>query len=317
MTKKIAVVTGASSGIGKATAVALAADGWHVVAAARRVDRLEELVEAISATGGSAEAIELDVTREDSVVGFASRVPHCDLLVNNAGGAKGLDSVADADLDDWQWMYDTNVLGTLRVTKALLDKLIASGDGQVINIASIAAHVPYVGGAGYNAAKHGVAAMTRVLRLEQVGQPLRICEIDPGRVKTEEFSLVRFGGDAERADKVYEGHLNLTAEDIAEVSAPDPAPGPQQQAERRETQEAVRNAILQLTPEYRQIVVLRFLEDLSYEEIGAALKLPSGTVKSRLNRAKAQLKDILSKSGNLFGSPSVIHTETQGKEARP
>lgn len=217
MTKKIAVVTGASSGIGKATAVALAADGWHVVAAARRVDRLEELVEAISATGGSAEAIELDVTREDSVAGFASRVPHCDLLVNNAGGAKGLDSVADADLDDWQWMYDTNVLGTLRVTKALLDKLIASGDGQIINIASIAAHVPYAGGAGYNAAKHGVAAMTRVLRLEQVGQPLRICEIDPGRVKTEEFSLVRFGGDAERADKVYEGHLNLTAEDIAEA----------------------------------------------------------------------------------------------------
>lgn len=109
----------------------------------------------------------------------------------------------------------------------------------------------------------------------------------------------------------------IAAEDITEVSAPAPAPGPQQQAERRETQEAVRNAILQLTPEYRQIVVLRFLEDLSYEEIGAALKLPSGTVKSRLNRAKAQLKDILSKSENLFGSPSVIHTETQGKEARP
>ena len=109
----------------------------------------------------------------------------------------------------------------------------------------------------------------------------------------------------------------IAAEDITEVSAPDPAPGPQQQAERRETQEAVRDAILQLTPEYRQIVVLRFLEDLSEEEIGAALKLPSGTVKSRLNRAKAQLKDILSKSGNLFGSPSVIHTETQGKEARP
>ena len=105
----------------------------------------------------------------------------------------------------------------------------------------------------------------------------------------------------------------IAAEDITEVTAP----GPQQQAERRETQETVRDAILQLAPEYRQIVVLRFLEDLSYEEIGAALKLPSGTVKSRLNRAKAQLKDILSKSGNLFGSPSVIHTETQGKEARP
>ena len=138
--------------------------------------------------------------------------------------------------------------------------------------------------------------------------------------------LPNFRGDSQFSTWLYQltthaaidlMRRQIATEDITEVSAPDPAPGPQQQAERRETQEAVRDAILQLTPEYRQIVVLRFLEDLSYEEIGAALKLPSGTVKSRLNRAKAQLKDILSKSGNLFGSPSVIHTETQGKEARP
>ena len=144
--------------------MALAADGWHVVAAARRVDRLEELVEAISATGGSAEAIELDVTHEDSVVGFASRVPHCDLLVNNAGGAKGLDSVADADLDDWQWMYDTNVLGTLRVTKALLDKLIASGDGQVINSRVDCRACSVRGRCRVQRRQARVAAMTRVLR---------------------------------------------------------------------------------------------------------------------------------------------------------
>lgn len=207
---KIAVVTGGSTGIGEASARALAADGWHVIVASRSVDKLTAIAEEIGGT-----ALPLDVTDDDSVAEFAAAIDRCDLLVSNAGGAKGLDSVADADLDDWQWMYDTNVLGTLRVTKALLQKLI-DAEGQIINIGSIAARVPYVGGAGYNAAKHGVAAMTRVLRLELQGEPLRICELDPGRVKTE-FSLKRFKGDAARANKVYEGHLNLTAEDIAEA----------------------------------------------------------------------------------------------------
>lgn len=206
---KTAVVTGGSSGIGAATARALATDGWHVIVAARRTDLLTELAESI---GG--EAITLDVTDEESVRQLAERLNSVDLLVNNAGGAKGLDSVADANIDDWTWMYETNVLGTVRVTKALLPKL-ASG-AQIINVGSIAGITPYVGGAGYNAAKFGVAALTRVLRLETLDRPLRVCEINPGRVKTD-FSLVRFKGDKERADAVYAGHQNLVADDIAEA----------------------------------------------------------------------------------------------------
>lgn len=206
---KTAVVTGGSSGIGAATARALAKDGWHVIVAARRADKLKEVADEI---GG--EAITLDVTDEDSVVAFADALDSVDLLVNNAGGAKGLDSVADADIDDWKWMYETNVLGTVRVTKALLPKL-ASG-AQIVNVGSIAGITPYVGGAGYNAAKFGVAALTRVLRLETLDRPLRVCEINPGRVKTD-FSLIRFKGDKERADAVYAGHQNLVAEDIAEA----------------------------------------------------------------------------------------------------
>ena len=206
---KTAVVTGASSGIGAATARALATDGWHVIVAARRTDLLTKLAESI---GG--EAITLDVTDEESVRHLAERLDSVDLLVNNAGGAKGLDSVADANIDDWTWMYETNVLGTVRVTKALLPKL-ASG-AQIVNVGSIAGITPSVGGAGSNAAKFGVAALTRVLRLETLDRPLRVCEINPGRVKTD-FSLIRFKGDKERADAVYAGHQNLVAEDIAEA----------------------------------------------------------------------------------------------------
>ena len=209
-TSKIAVVTGASSGIGEAAARALAADGWQVIVAARRLDRLERIAEEI---GG--QALALDVTDDASVAHFAKTVGEVDVLVNNAGGALGLDSVAEASLEDWQWMYDTNVLGTLRVTKAVLPGLKARR-GLVINMGSIAARVPYVGGAGYNAAKHGIAAMSRVLRLENADIPLRVCEIDPGRVKTD-FSLVRFKGDADKADAVYADKLNLTAEDVAEA----------------------------------------------------------------------------------------------------
>lgn len=209
--QKVAVVSGGSSGIGAAAARALAADGWKVIVAARRVERLTELAAEING-----EAHALDVTSDDSVSRLAADVGPIDLLVNNAGGAKGLDSIHDANLEDWQWMYDTNVLGTLRVTRAFMDSL-AERDGLIINIGSIAGHTPYVGGAGYNAAKHGVAAMTRVLRLETHTQRLRVTEIDPGRVDTEEFSLVRFGGDEQRARAVYQDVLSLTAEDIAET----------------------------------------------------------------------------------------------------
>ena len=208
-TQKVAIVTGASSGIGAATAAALAQDGWQVIVAARRKDKIEQVAADIGGT-----AIELDVSSDDSVADLAAQVDHVDLLVNNAGGAKGLDPVAEADLEDWQWMFDVNVLGTVRVTKALLDKLIAS-EGHIINTVSMAAFTPYAGGAGYNVAKFGEGALTRVLRLEHVGDPIRVTQIDPGRVETD-FSLNRFDGDADKAAKVYEGKLNLSADDVAE-----------------------------------------------------------------------------------------------------
>lgn len=213
MPQRTAVVTGASSGIGAATARLLAAHGWHVVVGARRVDRLEQLAGEI---GGTAHA--LDVTDQASVDAFCAAVGECHLLVNNAGGALGATSVAEADDAEWLQMFEMNVMGTLRLTRALLPRLVASGDGQVISIGSIAALEPYPGGAGYNAAKHAVKALTRVLRLEMKGQPIRVCEIDPGLVETE-FSVVRFSGDQERADKVYEGMTPLTADDVAEAIA--------------------------------------------------------------------------------------------------
>jgi NADP-dependent 3-hydroxy acid dehydrogenase YdfG len=208
---QVAVVTGASSGIGEATARTLAAQGFHVVVGARRIDRLEKLAEDIGGT-----ALELDVTDEDSVDAFAAVLPRVDVLVNNAGGAKGLASVLDADLDDWRWMWETNVLGTLKITKALLPKLIASGDGLIVTITSVAAFEAYDNGSGYTSAKHAQAVLHRTLRGELLGQPVRLTEIAPGAVETE-FSLVRFHGDEDRAKKVYEGITPLVAADVAEV----------------------------------------------------------------------------------------------------
>lgn len=205
--EQVAVVTGASSGIGEASARALAADGWHVIVGARRVERLEALAKDI---GG--EAYALDVTSEESVAQFASRLDRVDLLVNNAGGAKGLEPLVDTTIEDWQWMYEVNVLGTVRMIQALMPKLRG---GLIINMGSVAGWNVYEGGSGYNAAKHGVRVISRALRIEEHG--VRVTELDPGRVATEEFSLNRFRGDAKRAAQVYDGELNLTAEDIAEA----------------------------------------------------------------------------------------------------
>jgi len=214
-TRPVAVVTGASSGIGAATARRLAADGFEVVCAARRLDRLTALAAKI---GGR--VVELDVQDDASVAALAAAVPTCRVLVNNAGGALGIDPVASADMSDWQWMYDVNVLGVARVTKALLPALLASGDGHVVVVGSTAGRWIYEGGGGYTAAKHAAAAMVETLRLELVGQPVRVSEIAPGMVKTEEFSLHRFGGDQARADAVYAGVAEpLVAEDIAECIA--------------------------------------------------------------------------------------------------
>lgn len=215
MGQGVAVVTGASSGIGAATARRLVAEGFEVVAAARRVERLEQLA---GETG--CRPVMLDVTDAGSVSALADTVTDCRVLVNNAGGAFGLDPIASADESDWQRMYDVNVLGTLRMTKALLPRLVASGDGVVVNVTSTAALGVYEGGAGYAAAKHAERAMTQTLRLELCGEPVRVTEIAPGLVKTDEFSLVRFGGDRERAESVYAGVPGpLTAEDIADCIA--------------------------------------------------------------------------------------------------
>ena len=209
-----AVVTGASSGIGAATARKLATAGFHVFCVARRTDRIEALAAEIGGT-----AVTCDVTDPDQVAALADTVgPTLDLLLNNAGGAIGSDPVSSADPDGWRQMYEVNVIGTLLVTKALLPALVASGAGTLVNLGSIAGHLTYEGGAGYTAAKHGLTAMTETLRLELNGRPVRVTEIAPGMVRTDEFSLNRYHGDAAKADAVYAGVREpLVADDIADA----------------------------------------------------------------------------------------------------
>ena len=218
----VAVVTGASSGIGAATAIALGRQGYRVVAGARRVERLQRVVGAGRAQGASHEtglAIRLDVTDEDSVRDFVQQVGkrfgRIDVLVNNAGGALGLNPVAEARDDEWIGMWKTNVLGLMWMTRECLPLLRKARHAHVVNIGSIAGFETYKGGAGYTAAKHAVRAITKTLRLELNGEPIRITEIAPGLVETE-FSLVRFHGDKKAAKVPYEGIKPLTAEDIAD-----------------------------------------------------------------------------------------------------
>ena len=214
-TDRTAVVTGASSGIGAATARALAAQGFHVVCAARRSDRITALAEEIGGT-----AVTCDVTDPASVAALAEAVETCHVLVNNAGGAFGQEPVEEADLDQWRQMYELNVLGVVRVTQALLPALRASGDALVVNLGSTAGRWAYEGGAGYTAAKHALKVVTETLRLELNGEPIRISEVAPGMVRTDEFALVRFAGDEERAAAVYAGvDQPLVAEDVADAVA--------------------------------------------------------------------------------------------------
>ncbi|MFD5427052.1 SDR family NAD(P)-dependent oxidoreductase [Streptomyces sp. NPDC127084] len=218
----IAVVTGASSGIGAATARALASEGYHVFLTARRKDRIEALAAELTEAGHEATPYALDVTDRDAVDAFAASLDgtgrQVKVLVNNAGGALGADPVASGDPADWRRMYDTNVLGTLHVTQALLPALTASGDGTVVVLSSTAGHGTYEGGGGYVAAKHGAHVLAETLRLEIVGTPVRVIEIAPGLVKTEEFATTRFRGDTEKAAKVYAGVAEpLTAEDVADT----------------------------------------------------------------------------------------------------
>jgi NADP-dependent 3-hydroxy acid dehydrogenase YdfG len=213
-----AVVTGASSGIGAATARALAREGYRVIAAARRVDRLATL----AAEDPRIEARTLDVTDDASVTALAESLADEDvtLLVANAGGAFDADTVADADLEAWSRAYEVNVLGAVRTVQALLPRLIASGRGLVVLMGSTAGRIAYENGGSYVAAKHAVAAVAGTLRLELCGEPVRVTEIAPGMVRTDEFAVNRFGGDAERAAAVYAGVAEpLTADDVAATVA--------------------------------------------------------------------------------------------------
>jgi NADP-dependent 3-hydroxy acid dehydrogenase YdfG len=208
-----AVVTGASSGIGAATARQLAAAGFDVVLGARREERLAEVAAGI---GPAARAHRLDVTDPDSLAAFAAAAPECSVLVCNAGGALGLDPVEAADDGQWRSMWESNVLGVVRTVRAFLPALVASGDGRLVVLTSVAGHEVYPGGGGYTSAKHAAAAVTTTLRLELLGRPVRVIEVAPGAVETE-FSVVRFGGDAERAAAVYSGLTPLSAEDVADA----------------------------------------------------------------------------------------------------
>ena len=212
---KAAVVTGASTGIGEATVRALSAEGWTVFAVARRADRLATLAEATGAT-----AIPADVANDDDVERLLAEVTAAggiDTLINIAGGARGADRIAEAKTEDWEWMFDVNVLGTMKLTRAFLPMLRACGEGTVLNLTSTAGLAAYEGGAGYNAAKFAQHAMTGALRLEEVENNLRVIEVAPGLVHTEEFALNRLG-DQEAAGKVYQGvEKPLTAADVADV----------------------------------------------------------------------------------------------------
>lgn len=210
---RVAVVTGASSGFGAATARALAAHGFTLVLGARREDRLRAVAEPLGARWRT-----LDVTAPESVAAFCADLDGVHLLVNNAGAALGLDRIEEAVEQRWEDMFALNVMGVLRMTKALLPALVASGDGHVINLGSTAGRETYPGGGGYTASKHALRALTQTLRQELLGRPVRVTEIDPGLAETE-FSRVRFDGDAARAKAVYQGMTPLSAEDVAECVA--------------------------------------------------------------------------------------------------
>lgn len=218
MTKSI-VITGASSGIGRAATIDARQRGWRVLAVARRKERLDSLAEE---TG--CETFVADLTLAKDVDSLGQRVVEfgADTLVNVAGGAKGLDPIEATSDDDWRWMFESNVIATKNVIAAVLPQLRAStSDGSyatVMTVTSIAATMPYSGGSGYNAAKAAEKALTDVLRLEVSGEPIRVMEVRPGMVQTEEFSLVRFGGDEEKAAKVYDNVQDpLTGDDVARV----------------------------------------------------------------------------------------------------
>jgi len=218
---KWVLITGASSGFGEAAARHFGALGAKVLLGARRVDRLQAAAQAAKKAGAAAAEVHaLDVSQTESVKAFVAwaktHTPTIDVLINNAGGAKGADKLADAREEDWQFMFETNVLGLLRVTQAVLPMMTGNPGSTIINIGSIAGRLAYEGGSAYCAAKAGELSITRALRLELCGTGVRVCTVDPGFAQTE-FALVRFKGDAEKAKAVYKGIHPLSAEDVAET----------------------------------------------------------------------------------------------------
>ncbi|MEV8144568.1 SDR family oxidoreductase [Specibacter sp. NPDC078709] len=221
-TSKNAIVTGASSGIGAAAVRQLRSNGWNVIAVARREDRLAQLAQETGALPFTADVtVSEDIERLHAFATETFKTAGgVDTVINIAGGARGVDSVANAKEDDWQWMFQVNVLGTLNVLKAFLPDLRDHGFGTVLNLTSTAGHTAYEGGAGYNAAKFGQHALTGALRLEEAEHNIRVIEVAPGMVHTNEFTVNRLGGNQEAADAVYQGvDKPLTAEDVAEVVA--------------------------------------------------------------------------------------------------
>lgn len=215
--RPLALVTGGGTGIGAAIARRLAGDGFEVVVAGRRREKLDEVVAAVEGAGGHARAVVMDVTDAASVESGVAGLGRCDVLVNNAGGALGVNRVEDGDPDEWERMYASNVVGTMRVTQAVLPLLRRSARATIVDISSIAGERVYEGGAGYVAAKHGTSVVSETLRLELNGENIRVIDIRPGMVRTEEFSLTRLHGDRAAADKVYEGvDRPLVADDVAE-----------------------------------------------------------------------------------------------------
>lgn len=211
--RPLAVVTGAGAGIGEAVAHRLADAGFRLLLGARREDRLRAVAARLDA-----EWCVLDVADESSVAAFCAGVDRAEVLVNNAGGARGMDPIADSRSDRWRWMWEANVLGLMQMTRSLLPALERSGRGHIVNISSTAGIEVYEGGSGYTSVKHGVHAISKTLRLELAGRPIRVTEVLPGMVETD-FSLNRFEGDAARAAGVYQGVTPLTAADVADVVA--------------------------------------------------------------------------------------------------
>ncbi len=212
------MVTGATSGIGRATALRLAAEGYDIIATGRRSERLESLRREIEAAGGRCTTLTFDVRSEEAVRRNLEPLGRVDLLVNNAGLAAGLEHIDKGDTADWDAMIDTNVKGLLYVTRVITPKMVAAGGGHVFNIGSIAGTEPYENGAVYCASKHAVHAISQAMRADLLANGIKVTEIRPGMVETE-FSEVRFHGDKERADRVYDGVEPLTGEDIAEAIA--------------------------------------------------------------------------------------------------